>query len=84
MAMTRKVPVNVTSKGATSSLFTHLGNDVWIIHAAAAPTDGASGDGVGWAGPGSIYIDRTASTGKPYVNTGTRASPVWTLIGSQT
>ncbi len=61
----------------------HIGGDVWFVTAAAAPTGGTSGDGAGWAGPGSIYIDRTASTGKAYINTNTKASPTWTVIGAQ-
>jgi L-aminopeptidase/D-esterase-like protein len=83
MAMTQRPPLNITSQGTVSSLFTHLGNDVYIIHAAAAPADGTSGDGAAWAGPGSIYIDRTAGTGKAYINTNTKASPTWTVVGSQ-
>lgn len=62
----------------------HLGGNQWIIGAEAAPTNGTSGDGAGWAGPGSMYIDRTASTGKAYINTNTKASPTWTVIGAQT
>lgn len=49
--------------------------------AAGAPTDGASGTGAGYAGPGSLYINITA--GKLYTNTGTAASPTWTVVGSQ-
>lgn len=83
MAITQRPSPNQTSKGPTESYFIHLGNGVWIFHAAAAPTNGASGDGAGWASAGSIYIDRTASTGKAYINTGTAASPTWTVIGAQ-
>jgi hypothetical protein len=84
MAITQRPSVNQVSKGSIDCLFVHLGNNVWIFHAEAAPTDGTSGDGASWAGPGSIYIDRTASTGKAYINTGTLASPTWTVIGAQT
>lgn len=39
-----------------------------------------------WAGlvkatPGSILIDRTGL--KAYINTGSKASPTWTVIGAQ-
>lgn len=83
MARTQQPMPNQSSKGPIECLFIHLGNNVWIFHAEAAPTNGTSGDGASWAGPGSIYIDRTASTGKAYINTGTLASPTWTVIGSQ-
>lgn len=41
-----------------------------------APTDGTSGTGATYAGPGSIYIDYAAGT--LYTNTNTKASPTWT------
>jgi hypothetical protein len=56
-------------------------NEVCILNGAGAPTDGTSGTGVAFAGPGSLYIDRTA--GKIYINTNTKASPTWTVVGSQ-
>lgn len=49
----------------------HLGHDVWIITHAGVPTGGD-----GWAGVGSLAIDRT--NGELYTNTGTKASPTWT------
>lgn len=55
-----------------------LGDGVWIIQGAGAPTSGTSGDGAGFAGPGSQYIDRTSGT--PYKNTNTAASPTWAAI----
>ncbi len=62
----------------------HVGNDVWIgLNAATAPTNGTSGDGAGWAGPGSEYTDRTSATGVKYINTNTKASPTWTKVGTQ-
>ena len=48
---------------------------------AGAPTNGTSGTKAGRAGKGSLCIDRT--NGKLYINTGTLASPTWTVVGSQ-
>lgn len=59
------------------------GNPVWMFTITAAPTGGTSGDGAGWASPGSILIRANAGNSKAYINTGTRASPTWTVIGSQ-
>lgn len=69
-------------RGATS--FTGgvgLGKDVWMIQGAGAPTSGTSGTGVGRCGKGSQYTDRTNA--KLYINTGTKASPTWTVVGTQ-
>jgi len=58
-----------------------LSHDVCIMTGSGAPTDGVTG--VGYAGPGSLYIDYTASTTtKLYVNEGTKAVPDWELIPS--
>lgn len=54
--------------------------DVWPIVDSGAPTDGTSGTGAGFAGPGSTYTD--ISTGAKYINTGTKASPVWSILAS--
>ena len=51
--------------------FLLLGNDVYIGVHAGVPTGGD-----GWAGKGSLIIDRT--NGELYTNTGTKASPTWT------
>lgn len=56
-----------------------VGNDVQIIADAGAPTNGTTG--ATWAGIGTLYVDKTA--GKLYINTGTMASPTWTVVGSQ-
>lgn len=48
---------------------------------AGAPTDGTSGTGAGKLPTGSIYINET--NGKQYMNTGTLASPTWTVTGTQ-
>jgi hypothetical protein len=54
-------------------------NDVWQISDAGVPTDGTSGTGADFAGPGSVYTNIT--TGQKYINTGTKASPIWQIIG---
>lgn len=56
-------------------------NDVFILVDQAVPTNGTSGDGAGFAGKGSLCVD--ANGGKLYINTGTKASPTWTVVGSQ-
>lgn len=55
-------------------------NDVFMSTASGVPTNGTSGTGVGIAGPGSLYIDYTNKT--IYQNTGTKASPTWTLLSA--
>lgn len=58
-----------------------LSGDVCIMVGTGAPTDNVTG--AGYAGPGSLYIDNTASTNtKLYVNEGTKAVPNWELIPS--
>ena len=59
-----------------------LANDVVILTNAGAPTDGTTGTGVARCGPGSLCIDYTNA--KIYINTNTKASPTWTVVGSQT
>ena len=54
----------------------HFGNGVWLFHKAGVPVDGTSGTGAGWAGKGSLCVDRT--NGTLYQNTGTKTSPTWT------
>jgi hypothetical protein len=78
MARTQKPPENMVTKGPISSHFQRVFGDVWVFGGADAPTDGTSGDGAGWAGPGSTYI-RT-SNGRHYHNEGTKASPTWTIV----
>jgi hypothetical protein len=73
-------------KNVTNRTDGHLvfANDVALISGDAAPTDGTSGTGVGYAGPGSIYIRINAGNAKMYINggAGTKASPVWKLVTS--
>lgn len=47
-----------------------------------APTSGTSGTGAGYCGIGALLTDVT--NGKLYINTGTKASPTWTVVGAQT
>lgn len=47
---------------------------------AGAPTDGVAGTGFGKAGIGSSYTNVT--NGAVYTNTGTLASPAWSLVGT--
>lgn len=58
-----------------------LQNDIFLTTGAGAPTNGTSGTGAGLTGKGSLHTD--ATNGKLYINTGTKASPTWTVVGSQ-
>lgn len=62
-----------------SSLKAH--KEMWDLVGSGAPTDGTSGTGAGIAGPGSTYNDYTNQV--IYTNTNTKASPTWTVVGSQ-
>lgn len=74
---------NVSVSLPQGGAYLSLGNDVVILAAiATTPTDGTSGTGVGIAGPGSLVTDYTNAL--MYINTGTKASPLWTLVGLQT
>jgi hypothetical protein len=55
-------------------------SDIWDINDSGAPTSGTSGTGAGFAGPGSTYVN--TATGFKYLNTNTKASPTWSLIGT--
>ena len=64
------------------SLGRNIAAGVLSLSAAGAPTDGTSGTGAGVAAPGCLYQDIT--NGKLYINTNTKASPLWTVVGAQT
>jgi len=68
-----------TSSGVRGGVPAHggvdLGESVWLFHNAGVPSDGTSGTGAGWAGPGSLCLDRT--NGELYTNQNTKASPTW-------
>jgi hypothetical protein len=57
-------------------------NGLAILTNAGAPTSGGSGTGATKAGVGCLLIDTTNA--KLYINTGTKASPTWTVVGTQT
>lgn len=82
MARTQSPPVNSVTQGAVIFKFACIdpATEVWFFTSTAALTDGTSGDGAGWAGPGSVCV-RT-DTAKLYVNGGSKASPAWKLVTS--
>jgi hypothetical protein len=49
-----------------------------LFSIAGIPTNGAAGTGAGRANPGSEVVDTT--NGDRYVNVGTLASPIWTML----
>ncbi len=51
-----------------------------ILSGSGAPTDGGSGTGVKVSPKGGLYVDITNAT--LYQNTGSKASPAWTQIGT--
>ncbi len=60
-------------------------NEVWFFTANGVPGGGTSGIGAGWAAAGSLCIGLDGvSSSKLYINTGTKASPTWTVVGAQT
>jgi hypothetical protein len=79
MARVKSPQPNQISKGAVKFKFALIdAKDMWLFGGAGAPVNGTNGDGASWAGKGSIYIDET--TPGMYQNTGTKASPVWTIF----
>lgn len=56
-----------------------MSNDVVMFSGTGIPTDGPSGTGAGFAGPGSIYCRRLNGSGAIFFNAGTKASPFWGL-----
>lgn len=55
-----------------------LTNQCAVLDTATAPTDGTSGTYAGVANAGTLLLQ---SNGTMYVNTGTKASPTWTVSG---
>lgn len=78
---TKRKPVSRTKGAIAADNGLYLGNDAWLFSKAGVPTAGTSGDGAGWAGKGSLCTD--ATNGKLYINTNTKASPTWTVAGTQ-
>lgn len=82
MARTQAPPVNYLSKGAGAMKYLLLDpvNGIYVFAVPGALTNGAAGDGAGWAGLGSCAI--RADTGNWYRNTNTKASPTWTEMST--
>lgn len=82
MAKTQQPPVNLSSKGAIGckGLLFDAANSIWLFTVPGALTDGAAGDGAGWAGKGSMAV--RADTGNWYRNTNTKASPTWSELSN--
>ena len=83
--MAQQPSINQVTKGAVSfsQMLMDSRNGVWMLMGAAAPVNGTSGTGATFANVGSVYIDISVGVGKMFINTGTRASPVWTVVGAQ-
>lgn len=65
----------ITSPTIWGSLNDQAANGVFDVVGAGAPTNGASGTGAGFIGPGSFYYDTTNQI--LYMQAGTIAAPVW-------
>jgi hypothetical protein len=59
-------------------------NQAVVYKGAAAPVDGTSGTLANIALPGDLYVDTRASNIELYINTNTKASPTWVVVGTQT
>lgn len=81
----KQPPVNYVSKGAAASkgYLLNPAADIWLLTINQAPTSGTSGDGAGWAGPGSLLIEYDSGNVFLFINTNTLASPTWTKVGTQ-
>lgn len=64
-------------RNAYSNMREEMANDVFHWVGNGAPTSGTSGTGAGIGGPGTTYYDYTNNI--LYMNTGTKASPTWTV-----
>lgn len=74
--------VQVIETDGDGRLYLDAAMETCMIVKAGTPVDGTSGTGAGYAGPGSLCIDKTNA--KAYINTNTAASPLWTVLGTQT
>lgn len=54
-----------------------MSKEVCFLNGLGDPTDGGAGTGAGYAGTGSQYVDRTATSTALWINVGTKASPAW-------
>lgn len=84
MALTKVRPSQTTRGIVAGRGGVNIGNGAYLFTGTAAPTDGTSGTGAGWAAPGSVYIRCSTTNSKIFVNTNTTASPTWTVVGAQT
>lgn len=80
--MARRVNLLTRGTAQVGALLIGTTDPALTFRGAAAPTDGTSGTGAGEAGKGSRYLDTT--NGNAYQNIGTKASPVWLLVGGDT
>ena len=55
-----------------------IGTDLYIVSNDVSPTGGVDGDGVGFAGTGSLYCD--TDLGLWYRNDGTSTMPIWVSL----
>ena len=69
----------VFSRGIVGIGSVQLRNGTLLFDSTTVPTNGTSGTGAGRANPGSRCF---VTNGDEYVNTGTKASPVWTNVPS--
>ena len=76
------VSVKQYAKNALMALHNLAYGSVLPITNAGAPTDGTSGTGADVCGKGTLCIDTT--NGVLYINTGTKTSPTWIVVGTQT
>src|SRR5215467_4243923 len=72
--MPQKIGNRVNFQAWLNNLFR---NDIGWFTTSGVPVNGTSGTLAGFAGPGSQLWDLTGKT--MYVNTGTKASPTWTV-----
>lgn len=72
-------PVSRTKGRAMADAGLYVGGSALLFTNAGAPTNAVTGKDA--AGIGSLCTDIT--NGKLYINTGTMASPTWTIVGTQ-
>lgn len=57
---------------------------IYIKRTTGAPVNGGSGTYAGVAPAGALLVNTFAGEVKLYINTNTKASPTWTVVGAQT
>jgi hypothetical protein len=57
---------------------------VQVFTFSGAPVNGGSGTFVNVAEPGALLVRIDAGQIRLYINTNTKASPTWTVVGTQT